>query len=170
MWVTSHILNTALDTLETRNIRCHSLVCQTTGSSTNSNSTHKSNFFYPSKIMSKFSIIFRVCLIRVIYCQCKFRHQLLFMCRVCTKRCINVYKFSSWEPFIYQLHDMITLINTETKRILDNPKMQVLNDRSFLEFNLKIIFKNSSQFKKFCLVISMVDDIASIKCKQDTVP
>ena len=141
MWVTNHLLNTALNTLKISQGSCHSIGCQTTGCVKNSNSTHKSNVLYPSNIISKFFMISHLCLMKRIYCQCKFIHQLLFMCIVCTKRCINIFKCSSWEPFIYQLHDMIILINTETKRIMENIKFQVLKDRSFLYSNLKKILQ-----------------------------
>ena len=56
---------------------------------------------------------------------------------------------------------MISLINTKTNRILENPQIQVLRDRSFLDFNLKIFFKNYSQLIKYCLIISSVDNIIS---------
>ena len=128
MRVNFYILNIELDTLETRNIRCHSLGFQTTGCVTNINSAHKRNVLYSSKSMSKFSMIFHFCLIKGISCQCKCSHQLSFIFRFCTKRCINLSKLSSCEPFIYQLHDLIILINTKTKRRLENSEIQVRKD------------------------------------------
>ena len=161
MRMNNKILNTLLDTLENRKIWCHILVCQTKGCAKHFNFTHNINVLYPSNIISTIFMIYHFLVMKGIYCQCKFIHQLLFMCRVCTKRCIDIYKFFSWKPFIYQYHDMIILINTETKRIMENLKMQVLKDRSFLYSNLKIFFKNYSQFRKFCLIISSVENIIS---------
>ena len=54
VWVTSQILNTSFDILETRKSRCHSLGCYTTGCVTNLNSIHKRNVLYPYKSMYKF--------------------------------------------------------------------------------------------------------------------
>ena len=60
MWVTIQIFNTALDTLETRNIRFHSVYFYATGCVANVKSTYKRNVLYTSKIMSKFSITFHL--------------------------------------------------------------------------------------------------------------
>ena len=74
-------------------------------------------------------------------------------------------KLFSWEPLIYQVHDLISMINNETKRRTENLKIQVLKDISFLEFDLKAIFKNASQFRKFCLIMINVDKNISRNCK-----
>ena len=60
---------------------------------------------------------------------------------------------------------MISLINTETNRRLTNTKDQVLEYRSFSYFNLKILFRNNSEFRKCCLIVSSVYIIISRKCK-----
>ena len=67
MRLTSQILNTALDTLETRDSRCYSLGFQTEGCVTNVNSTHKSNAMYPAKSMYKFSMILNFCLMKGVF-------------------------------------------------------------------------------------------------------
>ena len=100
MRVTIQILNTALNTLETRNIMCHSLGFHMVGCVTNFCSNHKSNVLYPANSMSKHSMLFHFCLIMGIFCQWKCSYDLLFMCKVCPKRCINLYKISIWKPFI----------------------------------------------------------------------
>ena len=148
MWVTIQILNTALDTLKNIKSRFHSLSCQTTGCATNINYTHKRNVLYLSQIIPKCNMIFHFWLMKCISLKWKCSHQLLFKCRVCLKRCIKLSKFSSQEPFIYQFHDVISLINTETKRRLSNQEIQVLKHRSLLYFHLKRFFKNSCQFRK----------------------
>ena len=53
----SHILNAALETLETRKSRCHSLRLNMSGCVTNANYTHKSSLLYLFESMSKFSMI-----------------------------------------------------------------------------------------------------------------
>ena len=60
------------------------------------------------------------------------------------RRTSNVYTIISpcyplliWEISIYYFHDVIIMINTETKRRLKNPKIQVLKERPFLHFNPK---------------------------------
>ena len=60
------------------------------------------------------------------------------------KKVYKLYKLSSRELFIYYFHDVIGLINNETIRTLTNPKIQVIMDIYFLEFNLKRFFKDSS--------------------------
>ena len=94
-----------------------------------------------------------------IYCQEKCSHEIIFICGIFLKRCINLSKFSIWETLIYQFHDLIILINTETKRIMTNKKIQALKDISFLEFKIKIFFKNSSQLRKYCIIIISVDNV-----------
>ena len=54
---TSNILNIDIDTLENRKSWWHSLDFHTTGFVINESYTHKINFLYPSKCMSKFFII-----------------------------------------------------------------------------------------------------------------
>ena len=54
---------------------------------------------------------------------------------------------------------MISLINTETKRRMENSKIQVLKDRYLLEFHLKIFFINYCQSRKCYLIISSVEKI-----------
>ena len=165
MCVTIQILNTELDTLETRKIRCHILGFQTTGCVKNANSTHKRNVFYPSKSMFKFSMLFYFCLMKRIYCQQKCIYQLLIVCRVLPKRSIKLSKFSSWVPLIYQFHDVISIINTKTKRRLENQGIWVLKDRYLLDFLLKVFFKNSCYFRKYCPIISSVENITRRDCK-----
>ena len=58
MRVTIHVLDAALETLETRKSRCHSLVSQVAGCVKNVNYDHNSNVLYKSKIMPKFTMIF----------------------------------------------------------------------------------------------------------------
>ena len=101
MRVTSQTFNTALYTLETRKSRCHSLVCYMKGCVTNYNSAYNSNVMYTSDNVSKFSIIFHSWLMKGISCYWKWSHWLLFICRVCPKRCIKISNISSWEPFVY---------------------------------------------------------------------
>ena len=64
MRVTIYILNAALETLVTMNIRCHSLVSHMECCVANVNSAHKSNVLYPDKSMSKFSMILHLYLTR----------------------------------------------------------------------------------------------------------
>ena len=67
MRVTSQILNAALDTLETRTSRCHSLGYQMSGCVTNVKYTHKNNALYLANIMSNFFMISHFCFTEVIY-------------------------------------------------------------------------------------------------------
>ena len=73
---------------------------------------------------------------------------------------MKLYKCSNWGPFIYQFHDVISFINTKTMRRLVNSEIQVLKDRYVLKYNLKRFFKNSSSFRKLCLMVSSADNIA----------
>ena len=57
MRVTSQILNAALETLDARKIRCHSLGSQPAGCVENVNSAHNSNLMYHVNIISKFAVI-----------------------------------------------------------------------------------------------------------------
>ena len=66
MRITIQILNTVLETLQTRKRRCHSLGFQMSDCVTNNNSTHNSNVIYPVNSMSTYSIIFHFCLMKVI--------------------------------------------------------------------------------------------------------
>ena len=120
MRVTIQVLNTALGTLETMNSRCQSLGDQVSGCVKKSKSNHKNNVLYPAKILSKIFIIFHFCLMKVVFCQWKCIHEILFVCRVYTKICINLSKFSSLEPFIYQFYDVINLVNTGINRRLSD--------------------------------------------------
>ena len=101
MWMTSQILNTVLDTLETRKIGCHSLGCYRTGCVKNFNSDHKINILYPSKSRFKIFMIFHFFLIKGVSFDWKFSQYLLFICRVCPNICINLFIFSIWKPLIY---------------------------------------------------------------------
>ena len=62
MGVIGQILGAALDTLETRKSICHSLVYQAADCAANFNSSHNSNVLYPANSMSKFTMIFHLCL------------------------------------------------------------------------------------------------------------
>ena len=68
MRVTIQILDAALETLETRNIRCHILGSQAAGCVENVNSYYNRNVLYTSKIVSKFTMIFRLFLTKCISC------------------------------------------------------------------------------------------------------
>ena len=68
MRVTSQIFDADLIALETSKSRCHSLVSQLIGCVENVNSSHNRNFLYPAKIVSKFTILFYLCLTNVISC------------------------------------------------------------------------------------------------------
>ena len=68
--------------------------------------------------MSKFTIILHLGLMKRICCQWKFIHEFLFICGVLPERCIKFSNFFSWEPLVHQIHDVISLINTESKRRL----------------------------------------------------
>ena len=46
------------------------------------------------------------------------------------------------------------MINNETKKRLKNPEIQVLQDISSLEFNIKDFFKHFYEFSELYLVIS----------------
>ena len=48
---------------------------------------------------------------------------------------------------------------------LKHSGIQILKEISFLDFHLKVLFKNSCQFRKCCIIISSVDNIISIDCK-----
>ena len=141
MRVTIQIFNADIETLENRKSRCHSLCYQTSGCVTNFNYSHNINVLYPTKSVSKFSIVFHFYLTKGSYCKGKYINELLFICGVCTKRYINISKLSIWGPLLYQFRDVISLIDTENNSRPENPKIQVLKDRSFLQFNLKIFFK-----------------------------
>ena len=101
MRVTIQILDAALETLETRNSRSHSLGSHAEGCVANLNYAHNSNVLYPSKIMSKFTMIFHFCLPKAIYCKWKCIHDLLFVCGVCPKGCTKLSKFYIREPLVY---------------------------------------------------------------------
>ena len=68
MRVNIQILNANIETLETRNSRCHSLGYQVVVCVTNINSDHNRNLMYPSKSMAKFTMIFHLFLTMVISC------------------------------------------------------------------------------------------------------
>ena len=106
-------------------------------------------------------MIFCFCLTKSIYCKVNHSHDFLLSCRFCPKGGINFYKLSNQEAIMHQYHYLISLINIETNSILANTKVQVLKDISFLYFNHKRLFKNSSELMKFCLVISSAYNIIS---------
>ena len=119
---------------------------------------------YPAKVVSKFTIIFDFCLVKGISCQCNFSHEFLYICIVFTNSCINYSKFSSWGPLIHQINDAIIMVNTEFKRRLKNPKIQVFKYILFLKFNPKCFFRHLSKFIKCCLFISSIHNIISRNC------
>ena len=105
------------------------------------------------------------CLIRSIVCQQNCIHEFLFMCRVCPERCIKLPKFSSWEPFVQQLNDAISLINTESKRVLIKTKINVFNQISFMKFNTNFFFGKLPQLIKGCIIIISTHNIIRRNCK-----
>ena len=68
MRATSQILNAVIVTLETSKSRCNSLDYQAEGYAENLNYDHNINVMYPTNSMSKFTIIFRFCLMKEISC------------------------------------------------------------------------------------------------------
>ena len=68
MRVTRQILNSGLETLEIRKRRCQSLGYQAAGCVTNVNYSLNINVLYPSKSMSRFTMIFNFYLSKGIYC------------------------------------------------------------------------------------------------------
>ena len=125
--VSRKILNTSLETLKMWKIRCHSLSSKATGCVTNINTANYSNVLYTSNSISKFTMVLQFWFLKVISSQCNYSNEFLLVCGFRPKRCIKFPKFSSWGPFIYQIQYVISLINTKTKRIFQNPKIQVLS-------------------------------------------
>ena len=82
-----------------------------------------------------------------------------------SKKVYQILELSIWEPFIDQPHDIISLVNTESKKWLKNSKIQVLKDISFLDFNLKLFLKHLYDFSKFCLIIISIQNIISRNSK-----
>ena len=68
MRVTSQILNTSLEKLETRKSRGHSLGFQTAGCVPNFMYTHNINVLYPAMSMSKIFMILHFCLMEDTSC------------------------------------------------------------------------------------------------------
>ena len=101
MRVNSQIFNADIETLWTSKSRGRSLVFQMGGCVTNANSNYKRNVMYQANSMSKCSMIFHLCLTKGMSCSCKGKYLLLFVCIFCPKSCINLSKFSIWEPLIY---------------------------------------------------------------------
>ena len=157
--VNSHILNTYVETLKSRKSRRHSFVPKVEGCVTNENPSNYRNVLYLTKSMSKFTMALYFCLIRSIVCQQNCIHEFLFMCRVCPERCIKLLKFSSWEPFVQQLNDAISLINTESKRVLIKTKINVFNQISFMKFNTNFFFGKLPQLIKGCIIIISTHNI-----------
>ena len=60
---------------------------------------------------------------------------------------------------------MISMINTESKRILRNIKIKVFKDRSLLRFNLKLLSKHPSYFRIGYLIISIIQNTNIRNCK-----
>ena len=68
MRVTIQILDTEFETSEYSKSRCHSLGSQAEVCVENINSAYNRNVLYLAKDISKFTMIFRLCLMRGIYC------------------------------------------------------------------------------------------------------
>ena len=101
MRVTSQILDTTLEILKTRKLRCHILDSQVSGCVANVNSDHIKTFLYPEKSISKCTIILYFCLTKWVSCWVKYSHELLLICGVYLKSCINFSKISIFKLFIY---------------------------------------------------------------------
>ena len=84
-----HISNTYLDTLKTWKSRHHILGSKVTVCVTDINPANYINVLYPSKIMSKFPMVFHLCLMESISYQCNCSHELFFIFGVRPKMCIN---------------------------------------------------------------------------------
>ena len=83
MRATIQILDAALDKLETRKSRYHSLGSYVVCCVANSNVAHNINMLYPAKSISKFTMIFYLCLTKGIYNQGNCINEFLFICVVC---------------------------------------------------------------------------------------
>ena len=110
-------------------------------------------------------MVLHLWLLKGIYWQCNCSQKFILIWGVCKKICIYFSEFSSWEPFVDQLHDLISLINTESRRRLIDPKNQVLKDRFLLNFNLKCFITQLSEFSKGCLIFSSIKNITIRKFK-----
>ena len=139
--VSSKIFNTSIETQEIWQSKYHILGSKMIICVTNANPVYDRNNIYPANIMSKFSMILKFWFLKSIYFQWNWNYELLLMCGVCPKRCINVLKFSIRKPFFDQLHDVIILINSKNNRILYNQKIQVFKDRSLLNFRSQTFFE-----------------------------
>ena len=106
------------------------------------NSSYDINMLYPSNSVSKFPILFPFCLLKFSFFQWNRRDDFLIICIVYPKWHINISQLSIWEPLIYQLLDVIGLINTKPNKILKITIIYVFKDRSFLNFDLKYSSKN----------------------------
>ena len=147
MSVTSQIFDAVIYTLETRKSRCYSWgsqvevcvkICQ-----------FFSSYQYDISIQEHSQIYHYIIFLPYEggLIEGNHIHQLLFIYEFFPKKCINVSKLSSWEPFIYQIHDVISPINTKTKRRLKIQKFKYLNTDTSWTY-IYIIFKHFSEFSK----------------------
>ena len=137
-----HILNKSIETLKARKSRYHILGTKATGYVTDFNTSHYINILYSAKSMSRFTMVFNFYLMKIISCKWNFRHKFLLRSELRLERCDKISKFSILEPFVHHLHDVISMINTETKRIVGNTKIQLFKYTSLLNLNIKLFFKN----------------------------
>ena len=68
MRVDRQILDVALETFETSKSRCGSFGSQAAVCVDNTNSSHNNNVMYSSKSMFKFTTVFKLCIMKGIYC------------------------------------------------------------------------------------------------------
>ena len=106
-------------------------------------------------------MLFHFCLMKSISYQWYFIQEVFFISGFHLDRCFKIFKLSSLKPLVNQIYDAIILIKAELKRRLINPKIQVFKVRYFLNFDLKLLFKQLYYFRKGYLVIISIQKITS---------
>ena len=125
------------------------------------------NFLDPAKTIYIFTMVFHFWFLKRISSQWNFLHEWFIIWGLFPKWCIKLTNIYSWEPSIDQVHSVIILIYTKTKRRLHNTTNQLFNDRSFLVFYFKLLLEDFSYFRKSCHIIGSIQNIISIYILQD---
>ena len=146
MSIFSKKLNTLFDIWEARKFRIQKLCAQLTWHVANVNYAHDMNFLNPSNSVTKISMV-----VMFVFKKCTTQHsnrshEIFLICRVIAEGCINLSQFNIREPLNNQLHDMVDLINSESKVGFCYPKIKTFQNINPLCLDLESVWKNWFEF------------------------